>query len=144
MKDLPKILLVEDNEGDAVLVFEALQNAEVKAQLVVVDDGEEAIQYLSRDGKYKGESLPDLILLDLNLPKVDGKGVLVFVKTNHELRRIPVVMLTTSSLQTDIDFAYDNHVNCYIVKSGNLTEFYKIIHSLEHFWVNTVTYANKN
>lgn len=142
MKNLPRILLVEDNEGDAELVIEALENSTVKSEIMVIDDGELALQYLSRGGKFENEQLPDLILLDVNLPKIDGKEILQYVKNDEILKKIPVIMLTTSSLQTDIDFAYNNHVNCYIVKSGNLAEFNKTISLLEKFWVHTVTYAN--
>ena len=139
-----KILLVEDNEGDAELVIEALGNNGSRCDILVIDDGEEAIRFLSGEGRYANEALPDLILLDVNLPKIDGKEVLLFVKSNENLKQIPVVMLTTSSLQSDVDFAYKNHANCYLVKSGNLTEFYRTMESLENFWINSVTYANKH
>lgn len=144
MKNIPRILLVEDNEGDAVLTMEALENNVVKSDIMVIDNGEEAIRYLKLQGKYVNESLPDLILLDLNLPKIDGREVLHFVKNNDVLKSIPVVMLTTSSLQTDIAYSYNNHANCYIVKSSNLSEFNDSINSLEKFWIQCVTYLNKN
>ena len=144
MKKLPKILLIEDNEGDAELVKEALGNRQLKSEILVIDDGEEAINFLNGSGKYKGEAPPNLIVLDVNLPKVDGKEILMFVKNNPNLKKIPVVIFTTSSLQSDIDFAYSNHANCYIVKSGDLSEFKKVISALEDFWVHSVTYANIN
>ena len=144
MKTLPKILLVEDNDGDAELTIEALVSNTVKSNIMVIDNGEEAIKFLQQQGKYINETLPDLILLDLNLPKIDGREVLHFVKNNDALKRIPVVMLTTSSLQADIEYSYNNHANCYIVKSGNLSEFNAAINSLEKFWIHCVTYPNKN
>lgn len=144
MKNIFKILLVEDNEGDAELTIEALQDLAVKSQIEVINDGEQAISYLSNAGRLKDRKLPDLILLDLNLPKVDGKEVLLFVKNSEALKKIPVVVLTTSSLESDIAFAYNNHANCYMVKSGNLMEFNKAISALEAFWINSVTYANIN
>lgn len=136
--------MVEDNEGDAELVIEAFGNRGSQCDIIVIDDGEEALRYLSGDGKFKDEDLPDLILLDINLPKIDGKEILVFIKNSEPIKHIPVVMLTTSSLQSDINFAYKNHANCYIVKSGNLAEFNTIMEALEIFWMTSVTYANKN
>ena len=140
MGQLAKILLIEDNEGDAELTIEALENKIIKSNIKVIDNGEDALNYLKLEGKYQGEDLPDLILLDLNLPKVDGREILYFIKNTHDLKKIPVVMLTTSSLQSDIEYAYNNHANCYVVKSGNLSEFNESINSLERFWINSVTY----
>ena len=144
MKNLPRILLVEDNDGDAELTIEALENNALKTDIIVIDNGEDAMKFLKHEGKYLNETLPDLILLDLNLPKIDGREVLHFVKNNSALKRIPVVMLTTSSLQSDIDYSYNNHANCYIVKAGNLAEFNASINSLERFWIHCVTYPNRN
>ncbi|MEJ7626873.1 MAG: response regulator [Ferruginibacter sp.] len=143
MNKMPRILLVEDNEGDAELVLEALENEEVKSAIPVIDNGEDAISYLKQEGKYENEILPSLILLDLNLPKSDGKEVLSFIKNNTDLKKIPVIILTTSALQSDVDFAYDNHANCYIVKSGDLNEFNLSIQTLEKFWMHSVLYPNK-
>ena len=144
MNNLPRILLVEDNDGDAVLTIEALENNPIKSDILLIDNGEDAMKFLKQQGKYVNETLPDLILLDLNLPKIDGSEVLHFVKNNDALKKIPVVMLTTSSSQTDIEYSYNNHANCYIVKSGNLSEFNAAIHSLERFWMHCVTYPKKN
>lgn len=144
MKNLPKILLVEDNDGDAELTIQALESNRVKSEIMVINNGEEALRYLNLEGKYFGQSLPDLILLDLNLPKVDGREVLHFLKNKDGLKKIPVVMLTTSSSQADINYSYNNHANCYIVKSGTLSEFNKAISSLERFWIQCVTYPNRN
>jgi len=144
VKDLPTILLIEDNEGDAVLTTKALEGTASSCNVIVLDNGEEAINYLEITVKERKQKLPDLILLDLNLPKVDGREVLQFIKQRDLLKKIPVVMLTTSSLQADIDYAYNNHANCYIVKSGNLTEFNGKISSLQQFWMHCVTYPNKN
>lgn len=144
MKTNPKILLVEDNEGDAELIIEALQTHSVMPQIQVINNGEDALHFLRHIGAYLDETLPDLILLDVNLPKVDGKEVLHYVKNDIELKRIPVVMLTTSSLQKDIAYSYDNHANCYIVKPGTLNEFMLAINSIERFWTKCVTYPKKN
>jgi len=144
MKHEAKILLIEDNEGDAELIIEALRSHTLVPEIQVIDNGEDAIRFLKLKDEYVNAVLPDLILLDVNLPKVDGKEILHFVKTDDSLKRIPVVMLTTSSLQKDIIFSYDNHANCYIVKPGNLKEFIGAINSIERFWTKCVTYPNKN
>jgi len=102
------------------------------------------IEFLKLEGDYVNKTLPDLILLDLNLPKADGKEVLHFIKNDDALKRIPVVILTTSSLQNDITYSYNNHANCYIVKPGNLKDFINAINSIENFWINCVTYPKKN
>jgi len=144
MKNDPKILVIEDNEGDAELIIEALQTHIIKPEIQVIDNGEDAIRFLKLKDEYVNAVLPDLILLDVNLPKVDGKEILHFVKTDDSLKRIPVVMLTTSSLQKDIIYSYDNHANCYIVKPGSLKEFIHAINSIERFWTKCVTYPKKN
>lgn len=136
MKKDAKILLIEDNEGDAELTKEALKKHSEYLEITVITNGEEAIQYL----KLNHEILPQLVFLDINLPKVDGKEVLHFIKNNDKLKKIPVVMLTSSALQNDINYAYNNHVNCYIVKSGNLKDFMDTINSIERFWMHCVTY----
>ena len=102
------------------------------------------IEFLKLEGDYVNKTLPDLILLDINLPKADGKEVLHFIKNDDALKRIPVVILTTSSLQNDITYSYNNHANCYIVKPGNLKDFINVINSIENFWINCVTYPKKN
>jgi CheY-like chemotaxis protein len=141
---MPRILLIEDNEGDAELITEALKNNANSAEIKVINNGEDALRFLKSEVDDVHETLPDLILLDLNLPKVDGKEVLHFIKNNDSLKGIPVVMLTTSSLQKDISYSYNNHANCYIVKPGNLKDFMTAIHSIEGFWIECVTYPKKN
>ncbi|MDB5223074.1 MAG: response regulator receiver protein [Chitinophagaceae bacterium] len=145
MKNEPRILLlVEDNEGDAELTIEALKNNDIRSEIKVIKNGEEALQFLKLEGDYAHETLPDLILLDINLPKIDGKEVLHFVKNDEVLKKIPVVILTTSSLQKDIAYSYNNHANCYIVKPGNLKDFTTAINSIERFWIQCVTYPKNN
>ncbi len=142
MKTTKRVLIVEDNAGDVELITEALcinEGCDIK----VINNGEDAIEFLKLEDDYVNETLPDLILLDLNLPKADGKEVLHFIKNDDALKRIPVVMLTTSSLQNDITYSYNNHANCYIVKPGNLKDFINAINSIENFWINCVTYPKK-
>lgn len=134
------ILLVEDNEGDVVLMLEAFKGHSARLNISVIDNGEAALLSL----KSAAAVLPDLIILDINLPKVDGREVLHFVKNDNELKKIPVVMLTSSSLQKDIEYSYNNCANCYIVKPGNLNDFIGTIHSIEKFWIHCVTYPQKN
>jgi FOG: CheY-like receiver len=144
MKNEPRILLIEDNEGDAELTIEALKSNSITSEIRVINNGEEAIDFLKSSAGMVNKPLPDLILLDINLPRSDGKEVLHFVKTDNELKKIPVVMLTTSSLQKDISYSYNNHANCYIVKPGNLKDFTTVINSIIRFWVKCVTYPKKN
>lgn len=132
------ILLVEDNEGDVVLTLEALREAKLRNKISVVRDGEEAIQFLYREGKYSQEELPQLILLDINLPKMDGKDVLNRIKNDPNLKRIPVIILTTSSSEKDILDSYNNHANCYITKPVDLQSFIDVIHTIEGFWISIV------
>ncbi len=115
-----EILLVEDNPGDVRLTQEALTDGKVRNNMQVVEDGVEAVAFLRREGKYANASRPDLILLDLNLPKKDGREVLAEIKADEDLRRIPVVVLTTSKAEEDIFKAYDQHANCYITKPVDL------------------------
>lgn len=136
MKMKRNILLIEDNEGDVELISEAFSCRSSIVEISVIGDGEEALQSL----KCKQEILPDLILLDINLPKVDGREILHFVKNDAELKRIPVVMLTSSGLQKDIEYCYNNHANCYIIKPGDLAEYMNTIELIEKFWLNCVTY----
>ncbi|MEO6232188.1 MAG: response regulator [Ferruginibacter sp.] len=139
-----KILLVEDNEGDVELIVEAFKSYKVKLAIDVVTNGEQAFLYLSTKAKDKIEYIPNLILLDINLPKVDGKEVLHYIKTDDQLKTIPVVMLTSSSPQKDIYYSYSNQANCYVVKPANFDEFTKVIHNIETFWLDCVTYPNIN
>lgn len=144
MKKELKVLLIEDNEGDVELITEAFKTNNLNSEITAVDNGEEAISYLNSIEKDGIENRPNLILLDINLPKIDGKEVLHFIKTNDKLKTIPVVMLTTSSLQNDILYAYNNQANCYIVKPANFKEFINTIRALETFWLNCVTYPIVN
>ena len=133
-----EILLVEDNPGDARLTLEAFKEAKVINHLSVVSDGVEALAYLRREGRFASASTPDLILLDLNLPKMDGREVLAAIKEDVRLRTIPVVVLTTSSSQDDVARAYGHHANCYITKPVDLDQFLKVIQSIESFWLSLV------
>ena len=132
------ILLVEDNPGDADLAREALEGSKLNNKLYVVDDGEKAMAFLNRQGSYTGMPRPDLILLDLNLPKKDGRQVLAEIKTTDELKRIPVVILTTSQAEADIIRTYDLHANCYITKPIDLNQFLHVVKSIEDFWLSIV------
>ena len=133
-----EILLVEDNPGDVRLTQEALKENKVRNQMNVVEDGLEAIAFLRKQGMYSDVPRPDLILLDLNLPKKDGREVLVEIKEDPDLKRIPVVVLTTSKAEEDIIKMYDHYANCYITKPVELEEFITIIKSIENFWLNIV------
>ena len=132
------ILLVEDNEGDVVLTLEALREAKLRNKISVVRDGEEALQFLYREGKYAAAELPQLILLDINLPKMDGKEVLNRIKNDINLKKIPVIILTTSSSEKDILESYNNHANCYVTKPVDLQSFIDVIHTIEGFWISIV------
>jgi two-component system, chemotaxis family, response regulator Rcp1 len=133
-----EILLVEDNEGDARLAREALRDAKVRNNLYWVKDGVEAVAYLRNQGKYEGLVRPDVILLDLNLPKKDGREVLADIKQDPELRRIPVVILTVSDAEEDILKSYDLHANCYIRKPLDLDQFMHVVKAIESFWLTIV------
>ncbi len=133
-----KILLVEDNPGDVRLTQEALKDAKVLNRLSVVGDGEQAMDYLRRENGFEESERPDLILLDLNLPKKDGREVLAEIKGDEALRRIPVVMLTTSAAEIDIIQSYDLHVNCYITKPVDLEQFIKIVKAIQEFSLTIV------
>lgn len=132
------ILLVEDNKGDIVLTTEALEEGKIANTLSVVRDGWEAIQYLEQNEGYGEATRPDLVLLDINLPKVNGHEVLQHIKTSEQLKHIPVIILTTSSDQVDINKSYQNHTNCYITKPMDVDNFMKIISSIEDFWISIV------
>ena len=128
-----EILLVEDNPGDVDLAREALETGKVRNTLHVVGDGEAAMAFLRREGPYTGLPRPDLVLLDLNLPKKDGREVLAEIKADEALRRIPVVVLTTSKAEEDILKTYNLHANCYITKPIDLHQFIKVVHAIEDF-----------
>lgn len=133
------ILLVEDNRGDIRLIQEALKTTSMQCEIAIARDGMEAMAYLQQDGEFVDAVRPDLILLDLNLPKKDGREVLAEIKANPNLRHIPVVVLTTSRNEEDIFKSYDLHVNCYISKSRNLSQLFKIVRGIEEFWLETAT-----
>lgn len=132
------ILLVEDNEGDIVLTREALTTGKIKNRISVVRDGEEALHFLHREGKFMTAEKPDLILLDINLPKIDGIEVLTEIKEDDDLKSIPVVILTTSSSEKDVSAAYKNHANCYITKPVDLEKFLQIVTAIEDYWISIV------
>ncbi len=132
------ILLVEDNPGDVNLTVEALEDTQIANRLHVVNDGEAALSFLHREGEYEQVPRPALILLDLNLPKKGGREVLAEIKSNPRLRRIPVVILTTSSADEDILRAYDLHANCYITKPVDFKQFFRTVHAIEDFWLTVV------
>lgn len=132
------ILLVEDNPGDVRLTKEALKDAKMLNDVHVVQDGVEAMAFLHREGAYAKVPMPDLILLDLNLPRKDGREVLAEVKEDPKLKRIPVVILTTSKADEDIIRTYNLHANAYITKPVDLNRFIEIIHTLEEFWFSIV------
>ncbi len=129
-----RILLVEDNAGDALLAREALRDAKMTNALDWVQDGAEAIDFLRRRGPHAEAKRPDLILLDLNMPRMDGWEVLAEIKNDPDLRRIPVVVLTTSQSETDVRRCYDLHANCYISKPIGFHEFVQTVKAIEHFW----------
>ena len=133
-----EILLVEDNPGDCRLALEVLKDAKVKNKLHIATDGEQALQFLRNEGDYADVPRPDLILLDLNLPKIDGREVLKEIKLDENLRRIPVVILTVSSADEDIFKTYDLHANAYIVKPINLNQFIDVVKVIENFWLSIV------
>ena len=133
-----EILLVEDNPGDVELTREALHDSKVHMHLNVVNDGVEALAFLRREEQYAGAPRPDLILLDLNLPKKDGRAVLAEIKQDRTLRHIPVVILTSSQAEQDILRAYDLHANCYVTKPVDFDQFITIVRSIEQFWFTVV------
>jgi CheY-like chemotaxis protein len=133
-----EILLVEDNPGDVRLTIEALKEGKVRNHLSVARDGVEALAFLRREGPHANAARPDLILLDLNLPKKDGREVLAEIKEDSRLRRIPVVVLTTSKAEEDILRTYDLHANCYITKPVDLEQFISVVRSIDDFWLSVV------
>jgi CheY-like chemotaxis protein len=138
-----EILLVEDNEGDVGLIEEVLEEAKIRNILHIAEDGEEAMLFLHGEGKFSGSSRPDLILLDLNSPKKDGREVLREVKEDNNLRNIPVVILTTSNSEKDILRAYELHANAYVTKPLDFDQFTKVIESIANFWLEVVKLPTK-
>lgn len=133
-----KILLIEDNEGDVVLIKEALNEGRINNDLSVLRDGAEAIKFFTEMLEQQRTDFPDLILLDINLPKVDGKAVLEFIKTNDVLKKIPVIMLTSSSSVDDIVDSYNLHANCFITKPVQYAKFMEVVQKIENFWISIV------
>ena len=136
------ILLVEDSEGDARLAAEALKESKVKNMLFHVSDGEEAMAFLKKQEPYTDVPRPDLILLDLNLPRKDGREVLAEIKADEDFKRIPVVILTVSTDEEDIFKTYNLHANCYITKPIDLDQFVKVVQAIEDFWLTIVKLPN--
>ncbi len=140
-----EILLVEDNPGDIRLTKEAMKEAKIINNLNVVEDGVEALAYLRKKGKFKDANRPDLILLDLNLPKKNGREVLAEIKQDINLKQIPVVILTVSKAEEDIIKTYELHANCFITKPVDMDQFIKVVKSIEDFWFSIVKLPpNKN
>jgi two-component system, chemotaxis family, response regulator Rcp1 len=133
-----EILLVEDNPGDVRLTLEAMKEGRVLNRISVVEDGIEALAFLNREGRYADSPRPDLILLDLNLPRKDGREVLAAIKTDTRLKSIPVVVLTTSQAEQDILMTYELHANCFITKPVQLDDFLNVIRLIEDFWLTVV------
>jgi CheY-like chemotaxis protein len=133
-----EILLVEDNPGDVRLTLEVMKDARVRNHISMVKDGIEALAFLRREGEYADAPRPDLILLDLNLPKKDGREVLADIKSDPTLRRIPVVVLTVSKDEEDILKSYDLYANCYVTKPINMEQFIAVVRSIEDFWLTIV------
>ena len=137
------ILLVEDSPSDADLTVEALEEGNAPNELHIVGDGVEALQFLRHEEPYADAPNPDLILLDLNLPRKDGREVLKEIKADKNLRRIPVIVLTTSSAEEDVCRTYDDHANCYVTKPVNIDEFIRVLRSMEEFWLTFVKFPIK-
>jgi chemotaxis family two-component system response regulator Rcp1 len=134
-----EILLVEDNPGDVRLTKEALKEGKVYNNLHWAKDGVEALEFLRREGSHKNAPRPDIILLDLNLPKVDGREVLSIIKNDSHLKHIPVVVLTTSKADEDVLRSYELHANCYVTKPVDLEKFIVVVQSIDRFWLSVVT-----
>lgn len=138
------ILLVEDNEGDIMLTTEALEEGKVANDISIVRDGAEAINFLSKKGQYTNVEIPDLILLDINLPKRNGHEVLEFIKASDALKHIPVIMLTTSSSDMDVNRSYKGFASCYISKPVEVGDFMEAVAKIEEFWVSVVKLPTLN
>ncbi len=132
------ILLIEDNEGDILLTTEALEEGKIANKISVVTDGKQAIDFLSKQGKFANVDTPHLVLLDINLPKKNGHEVLHFIKSEDSIKHLPVIMLTTSSLEKDIIESYKNYANCYITKPVEVKDFMNAIAKIKTFWFTIV------
>lgn len=137
------ILLIEDNSGDIRLIKEVFKESNLEGNLHVVTDGEQAIAYLAREGEFKDAPKPNLIFLDLNLPKKDGREVLSEIKNNDDLKYIPVVVFTSSEAEQDIKKSYGLHANCYIVKPFDFDQYNQIISTIRNFWLSVVKLPGK-
>ena len=137
------VLLVEDDPGDVLLIKEAFADNKVRNRLHVVSDGVEAIEFLRKQGPHAGAPTPDLVLLDLNLPRKDGREVLAEIKGDTQLRRIPVVVLTTSSAEEDIVRSYDLHANAYVTKPVDFEQFMNVVRKVDEFFISVVRRASK-
>ena len=135
-----EILLVEDNPGDQQLTVEAFKGAKISNHLNVVSNGEEALRFLRNEAPYEDAVRPDLMLLDLNMPKMDGRELLSHIKQDDDLKSIPVVIMTTSSAEEDIQESYALHANCYITKPLNLDQFMTVVDAIEGFWLSIVKF----
>ena len=133
-----EILLVEDDPGDVRLTIEALKSAKILNHVSVAEDGVEAMAFLRRQGKYAQVPFPDLILLDLNLPRKDGRAVLAEIKADPDLKRVPVIVLTTSQDEQDVLHSYNTYANCYITKPVDLKQFLAVVESIDNFWLSIV------
>jgi len=140
---LVHVLLVEDNEGDILLIKEAFEDAKIHINISVVKDGKEAMDFVNKANKYVDAETPDLLLLDINLPKRNGHEVLQYIKQKEQLKHIPVVILTTSSADKDINLSYNNYVNCYITKPVDVNDFLSIVSTIENFWISIVKLPTK-
>lgn len=138
MKNKTKILLVEDNEGDILLTNEAFKEAKFESQISVLKDGQQAIKYLKKEAEFQNAETPDIILLDLNIPKISGLDVLHTIKTDPCLKVIPVIILSTSNSEKDIWQSYQRHANCYLTKPVNFSNFTQLIQMVTDFWITSV------
>jgi len=141
-RKLAHILLVEDNEGDILLTLEAFEECKLKTEISVARNGQEALDFLFKRGKFTEEKKPDLILLDINMPLFNGHEVLKQIKADSSLKKIPVIMLTTSSNQKDIDMAYGNHCNSYVKKPLDISDFLAAIIKIEQFWLELTSLSD--
>ncbi len=137
------ILLVEDNEGDILLTTEALEEGKIVNKISVAKDGKAAIDFLEKKNGYEKDTKPDLILLDVNLPKKNGHEVLQYIKNDDKFKMIPVIILTTSSSEKDIMLSYKNYANCFITKPVEVDNFLQVISSIENFWISVVHLPGK-
>ncbi|OGW39849.1 MAG: response regulator [Nitrospirae bacterium GWD2_57_9] len=138
-----EILMVEDNPGDVLLMEEALREGKLSNNLYIANNGDEAMDFLKKRGKFKDAVRPDLIMLDLNLPRKDGREVLAEVKNDPELKKIPIVIVTTSGSEEDIDKTYSLHANCYVTKPVGVRQFFEVVKNIESFWFSIVKLPSK-